>query len=82
MAVYGVAPPLQVLTLPLWISAPSLLAMAAGLWLAAANVLYRDVRYALAFLLQLWLFASPVVFPSSLVDGRGSFSSRSTRWSA
>jgi lipopolysaccharide transport system permease protein len=39
-----------------------------GLWLGALNALYRDVRYALGFGIQLWLFASPVVFPSSLVD--------------
>jgi homopolymeric O-antigen transport system permease protein len=43
--------------------------MAVSLWLSAANVLYRDVRYALGFLLQLWLFISPVVFSSSLVQG-------------
>jgi lipopolysaccharide transport system permease protein len=68
MAVYGVAPPVQALTLPVWILGTILMAMAAGFWLAAANVLYRDVRYALTFLLQLWLFVSPVVFPTSLVD--------------
>ena len=68
MAAYGVAPPVQVLTLPLWLFGAVLLGMAAGLWFAAANVLYRDVRYALPFLLQLWLFVSPVVFPTSLVD--------------
>jgi lipopolysaccharide transport system permease protein len=67
MAAYSVAPPIQALTLPLWMVGTVLLAMAAGFWLAAANVLYRDVRYALTFLLQLWLFISPVVFPTSLV---------------
>ena len=69
MIAYGVAPGLQLLTLPVWILVALLLALAAGVWLCAANVLYRDVRYALAFLLQVWLFASPVVFPSSLVHG-------------
>ena len=68
MAAYEVAPPLQVLTLPLWLFGAVLLGMAAGFWFSAANVLYRDVRYALPFLLQLWLFVSPVVFPTSLVD--------------
>jgi lipopolysaccharide transport system permease protein len=67
MAAYEVAPPLQVLTLPVWLLGAVLVAAAAGFWLAAANVLYRDVRYALTFLLQLWLFVSPVVFPTSLV---------------
>ena len=68
MVAYEVAPPVQVLTLPVWLLGAVLVAMAAGFWLAAANVLYRDVRYALTFLLQLWLFVSPVVFPTSLVE--------------
>jgi lipopolysaccharide transport system permease protein len=38
-----------------------------GLWLAALNVLYRDVRYAVPFLAQLWLFATPIAYPSSLL---------------
>jgi lipopolysaccharide transport system permease protein len=67
LAIDGVRPPLQVLTLPLWIVAAVLLAIAVGLWLSAANVLYRDVRYVLGFLLQAWLFISPVAFSSSLV---------------
>jgi lipopolysaccharide transport system permease protein len=69
MLAYGVAPPLQAFTLPVWIGAALLVAVGAGLWLSAANVLYRDVRYTLGFLLQVWLFTSPVVFPVSLVDG-------------
>jgi lipopolysaccharide transport system permease protein len=73
MGIYGVGPPLQALTLPIWILGAVLLAMAAGFWLAAANVLYRDIRYALPFLLQLWLFVSPVVFPSSLVESPWSY---------
>ncbi len=70
LAIDRVKPPLQVLTLPLWILGAILLATAVGLWLSAANVLYRDVRYVLGFLLQAWLFISPVAFSSSLVpDG-------------
>jgi len=38
-----------------------------GMWMAAINVKYRDVRYALPFLVQLWLFASPVIYPLSLM---------------
>ena len=49
----------------------ALLAVAAtlgvGMWLAALNVLYRDVRYAVPFLVQLWLFATPIAYPSSLL---------------
>jgi lipopolysaccharide transport system permease protein len=69
MVIYGVAPDAALLTLPLWIVALLAVAVGAGLWLAALNALYRDVRYALAFGIQLWLYASPVVFPSSLVEG-------------
>ena len=41
-----------------------------GLWLSAMNAHYRDVRYAVPFLVQFWMFASPVVYPSSLVPER------------
>jgi len=47
-----------------------LTALAAGLWLAALNVQYRDVRYTVGFLTQIWLFLSPVAYPSSLVPAR------------
>jgi lipopolysaccharide transport system permease protein len=69
MAFYGVAPPLALLLLPLWLGALILLALGVGACLAALNALYRDVRYALLFLTQMWFYASPVVFPSSLVVG-------------
>jgi lipopolysaccharide transport system permease protein len=56
----------------LWLPVPLLLALAtalgAGLWLAALNVRYRDVRYVVPFLLQLWLFANPIAYPSSLLS--------------
>jgi lipopolysaccharide transport system permease protein len=44
-------------------------ALGAGLWLSALNVKYRDIRYAISFLIQFWFFATPVVYPSSLVPG-------------
>ena len=69
MAAYGVAPNAAIVTLPLWVAGAVLVSLSVGLWLSALNALYRDVRYALGFLLQVWLFASPVVFPSSLLDG-------------
>jgi lipopolysaccharide transport system permease protein len=43
--------------------------LGAGVGLSALNVQYRDVRYTLSFLIQIWLYASPVVYPSSLVEG-------------
>jgi lipopolysaccharide transport system permease protein len=45
-------------------------AFAVGLWLSALNVQYRDVRYTLGFIVQLWLFATPIAYPSSLVPAR------------
>ncbi|MGH9646593.1 MAG: ABC transporter permease [Bryobacteraceae bacterium] len=55
----------------LWMPAFFLMALAAGLglgmWLSALNVEYRDVRYVLPFLLQFWMFASPIAYPSSLL---------------
>jgi len=56
----------QLLFLPLFICLATLLAFGVGMLLAALNVKYRDIRYALPFLVQLWLFASPVIYPLSL----------------
>jgi lipopolysaccharide transport system permease protein len=69
MAIYGVAPGLALLTLPLWLGLMVVFTFGAGALFAAINVQYRDVRHALTFLIQTWLFASPVVYPSSLVEG-------------
>jgi lipopolysaccharide transport system permease protein len=69
LALYHVAPGPELALLPLWIAAGAVIALSAGLWLAALNVKYRDVRYALPFLLQIWMFGSPVVYASSLVHG-------------
>ena len=63
--------PLQptVLLLPACALAVLLVALALGLWLAALNVLYRDVRHAVAFFMQLLFFASPIVYASTLMEG-------------
>jgi lipopolysaccharide transport system permease protein len=67
MAWYGVWPGLAILTVPVWVALAVATALAAGLWLSALNVHYRDIRYAVPFLVQLWMFASPIVYPTSLV---------------
>ena len=69
MAVYGVVPGAALALLPVWALACLLVVLAAGLPLAALNVKYRDVRHTLGFLVQVLLFASPVVYASSLVEG-------------
>lgn len=56
----------QLLFLPLFIGLGTLLAFGVGMLLAALNVKYRDIRYALPFMVQLWLFASPVIYPLSI----------------
>jgi lipopolysaccharide transport system permease protein len=71
MAVKGVAPTLALLALPFVILATMLLALGAGALLCALNVRYRDVKYTLGFALQLWFFATPIVYASSVVDGAG-----------
>jgi lipopolysaccharide transport system permease protein len=68
MAVYGVPPTLNVVWLPALSLLAAVTALGAGLWLAASNVRYRDVRHALTLLVQLWLFATPIAYPSSLLS--------------
>jgi lipopolysaccharide transport system permease protein len=65
MIYYGVAPTMQVLVLPVLILLTALFALGVGTWMSALNVKYRDVRFALPFLIQLWLFVSSVIMPSS-----------------
>jgi len=67
MLVYGLVPGPAVLLLPVFLLFALLCALAMGLWLAALNAMYRDVRYVVPFAIQLWMFASPVAYPSSLV---------------
>jgi lipopolysaccharide transport system permease protein len=52
---------------PVFLGMALLTAFGVGLWLSALNVRYRDVPYALPFLTQLWLYASPVIYPVSLI---------------
>jgi lipopolysaccharide transport system permease protein len=65
MIYYGVAPTAHILFLPLLILLTALFALGVGTWFAALNVKYRDVRFALPFLIQIWLFVSSVILPSS-----------------
>jgi lipopolysaccharide transport system permease protein len=67
MVYYGIRPGAAVLWLPAFLLLAILTALGVGLWLSALNAIYRDVRYVLPFLVQFWMFASPVVYASSLV---------------
>ena len=66
-AVLGEIGGASLLMLPLWIGFAALLALAFGLWLSVLDVRFRDMRHALPFLLQLWMFSSPVIYPVTLV---------------
>jgi lipopolysaccharide transport system permease protein len=66
-AVYRVPPPASIVFLPAFLGLAVLTAVAISLWLSALSVRYRDVRYVIPFVIQLWMFCSPVVYPSSIV---------------
>ena len=67
---YGIMPTRSILLLPVFLLLAVLTALGVGLWLSALNAIYRDVRYIVPFLVQFWMFASPVAYPSSLVPPR------------
>jgi lipopolysaccharide transport system permease protein len=68
MAWYRVVPGPQILLLPVFVALAFAAALGVGLWLSALNVEFRDVRYVIPFLTQLWLFCTPVLYPSSAVE--------------
>ena len=67
MLYYRIVPTAAVWTIPLFILLVVATALGVGLWLSALNVRYRDVRYTIPFLTQLWLFLTPVAYPSSKI---------------
>jgi lipopolysaccharide transport system permease protein len=67
MLYYGVLPTAALCWLPLFLPLALVTALGVGLWLAALNVQYRDVRYMIPFLTQLWMFATPIAYPSTLL---------------
>jgi lipopolysaccharide transport system permease protein len=69
LVVVGEPPGIAVLTLPFWMMSMMLVAVGPGLLLATLNVRYRDAHHAFSFLTQLWFFASPVVYSSTLITG-------------
>jgi lipopolysaccharide transport system permease protein len=67
LAYYGVTPGWAILTLPVWTLLAVTTALGVGIWFSAINVRYRDVRYTLPFLTQMWLIATPVAYSSAIV---------------
>ncbi len=70
MLYYGIVPTLAIVALPALLLLALATALGVSLWLSALNVQYRDVRYAIPFLVQFWMYATPVVYPSSLIPER------------
>jgi len=68
MLFYGIVPTAAVVWLPLLLLLALVTSLGVGLWFTAMNVQFRDVRYAVPFLVQAWMFATPIAYPSSLLD--------------
>ena len=67
---YHVAPGVSLLMLVPLMVLTTLFAAAVGMWMSALNVKYRDVRYALPFLLQIWMYVTPIIYPVSFIPER------------
>jgi lipopolysaccharide transport system permease protein len=70
MAYYGFVPELQIVLLPAFVLLMLVTALGVGLFLSALNVRYRDIRYAVPFVMQIWLYVSPIAYPSDRVPER------------
>jgi lipopolysaccharide transport system permease protein len=69
MVYYGILPTVNVVLLPLFLLQALVTSLGVGLWLSALNVEFRDVRYVVPFMIQIWMFATPIAYPSSLLSG-------------
>jgi lipopolysaccharide transport system permease protein len=68
MLYYGILPTSNIIYLPCLLLLAFVTSLGVGLWLSAMNVQFRDVRYAVPFLIQAWMFATPIAYPSSLLS--------------
>jgi lipopolysaccharide transport system permease protein len=68
MLFYDIVPTANVIWLPVFLLLALVTSLGVGLWFAAMNVQFRDVRYAIQFLVQFWMFATPVAYPSSMIE--------------
>jgi len=73
LAWYGIPPTLGILALPFFLALTLVTAISVNLWLAPINVKYRDVAHTLPFLSQIWMYASPVVYPLSMIPEKWQF---------
>jgi lipopolysaccharide transport system permease protein len=70
MAIFRFVPPFTAVLLPVVMASTMIAAFSVGVWLSALNVAYRDVQYVVPFLIQAWLFITPVAYPTSSVPER------------
>lgn len=69
LAIYGIAPTPALIAVPVFLALAFMAAVAVGVCLSALNVRYRDVRYTIPFLVQLWFYATPIIYPAGLITG-------------
>jgi lipopolysaccharide transport system permease protein len=67
MLVYGIMPTINIIWLPFFLLLALITSLGAGLWLSALNVQFRDVKYIVPFLTQLWMFLTPIAYPSTML---------------
>ena len=70
MVVYRIAPTFGLIALPIFILLAMITALGAGLWAAALNVYYRDIKYVIPFVVLIWMYATPVIYPIELIPER------------
>lgn len=68
MFYFGIVPTINIIWVPVFLLLALVTSLGVGLWFSAMNVQFRDIRYAVPFLVQVWLFATPIAYPSSLLD--------------
>ncbi len=70
MLYYGIVPTINILWLPFFLLLALVTSLGVGLWFCALNVQFRDVRYVIPFVTQFWMFATPIAYPSSLLESK------------
>jgi len=73
MLFYGIAPTHYVIVFPLLTLLMIMIAIGVGTWLSALSAQYRDIKYTVPFLIQLWMFSSPIVYPASMIPEKFRF---------
>jgi lipopolysaccharide transport system permease protein len=73
MLFYGIVPSVNIVFAPVLVLLTVALAFAIGLWLGPMNVRYRDISHTIPFLMQIWMYATPIVYPLSMVPERYKF---------